>query len=64
MPPHNTLCIIANRLRFGQWFDGRTHYNVSRAKSASMKGAYPDCHGTPKQHKKPSHINMFTNDFF
>ena len=64
MPPHEVLCIIANRLRFGQWFDGTTHYNVSRAKKASMKGNYLDCHGSSKLHKKRSHINMFTNDFF
>lgn len=64
MPPHNILCIIANRLRFGQRFDGTTHYNVSREKNASMAGAYPDCHGVGKLHKKHTHINMFTNDFF
>lgn len=64
MPPHEALCIIANRLRFGQWFDGTTHYNVSREKKASMVGIYPDCHGADTPHKKHTHINMFTNDFF
>lgn len=64
MPPHNILCIIANCLRFGQWFDGTTHYNVSREKNASMIGTYPDCHGAVTPHKKRTHINMFTNDFF
>ena len=64
MPPHNVLCIIANRLRFGQWFVGATHYNVSRDKKASMEGTYPDCHGVSKRHQKHSHINMFTSDFF
>lgn len=64
MPPHNVLCIIGNCLRFGQWFDGRTHYNVSKDKKASMKGMYPDCHGVDQPHQKDSHINMFTNDFF
>lgn len=29
-----------------------------------MKGDYPDCHGAMKRHKKHTHINMFTNDFF
>ena len=64
MPPHNVLCIIANCLRFGRKFDGTTHYNVSKANKASMKGDYPDCHGAMKRHKKHTHINMFTNDFF
>ncbi|HEX8466738.1 MAG TPA: hypothetical protein VF620_02910 [Allosphingosinicella sp.] len=64
MPPHNVLCIIANRLRFGQWFDGTRHYNVSRENSASMVGTYPDCHDADTPHKKRTHINMFTNDFF
>ncbi|WP_267347124.1 hypothetical protein [Sphingomonas sp. GM_Shp_2] len=64
MPPHNLLCIIANRFRFGKWFDGTTHYNVSRAKGASVVGTYPDCHGALTAHKKRTHINMFTSDFF
>ncbi|WEQ54207.1 hypothetical protein LV564_00020 (plasmid) [Komagataeibacter nataicola] len=64
MPPHNALCIIGNCLRFGQRFDGTTHYNVSRDKGASMKGTYLDCHGSCRLHQKHSHINMFTNNFF
>jgi len=64
IPPHQTLCVIANRMRFGRKFDGTTHYNVSRDKNASMKGDYPDCHGVSRLHGKDSHINMFTNDYF
>lgn len=64
IPPHEPLCVISNRLRFGRRFDGRTHYNVSREKKASMKGTYPDCHDTNRENEKPSHINMFTNDYY
>ncbi|WP_157020548.1 hypothetical protein [Paracoccus sp. 228] len=64
MPPHNVLCIVSNNMRFGHKFDGATHYNVSRNKDASMRGNYTDCHGNVREHRKDSHINMFTNDFF
>jgi hypothetical protein len=64
IPPHSVLCIMANRLRFGQRFDGTTHYNVSREKKAAMVGSYQDCHGTDTLNKKRTHLNMFTNDFF
>lgn len=63
IPPHNVLCTIANCFRFGQHFDGAIHYNVSRD-GDSIVGIYTDCHGVNKQHTRPTHINMFTNDFF
>jgi hypothetical protein len=62
-PPHDALCILSNRLRFGRVFDGTTHYNVSREKAA-MDGEYFDCHGTKRGGGKGSHLNMFTNDYF
>ena len=64
MPPHDVLCVVSNNMRFGQRFDGTTHYNVSRDKSAPMKEKYTDCHGGVREHGKDSHVNMFTNDFF
>jgi hypothetical protein len=64
MPPHDVFCVISNSFRFGRRFDGATHYNVSRDRDGSMSGKYADCHGSVRSHKKRSHINMFTNDYF
>lgn len=64
IPPHQVLCVVSNSMRFGHRFDGTIHYNVSRDKDASMKGNYNDCHGLVREHRKNSHVNMFTNDFF
>lgn len=64
IPPHNTLCVIANCLRFGLRFDGTTHFNVSRDNDASMIGAYPNCHSVKQPNARRSHVNMFSSDFF
>lgn len=63
-PPHTILCRIGNCFRFGQRFDGRTHYNVSKDNKKSMRGQYRNCHGENKTNPTDSHINMFSNDFF
>jgi len=64
IPPHDQLCILSNNLRFGRRFDGTTHYNVSRDNGGSMVGVYVDCHGKIRSHRKRTHLNMFTNDYF
>jgi hypothetical protein len=62
-PPHTTLCIAANRHRFGHHFKSIEHFNVSRD-GGVMDADYPNCHGKVKKGGGANHLNMFTNDFF
>lgn len=64
IPPHNDLCILRNRFRFGRAFNGRIHYNVSRDNGDKMTGEYIDCHNSMRSNLVATHINMFTSDFF
>lgn len=64
IPPHDQLCLLANGYRFGRWFDGTRHYNVSRDRDEKMAGNYLDCHNAQKPGTGAKHLNMFTNDFF
>jgi hypothetical protein len=65
IPPHNLLCLLGNRHRFGRAFDHLRHYNVSMdGENATMDDTYPDCHSNERSGGGKRHLNMFTNDFF
>lgn len=63
-PPHSPICVLGNKFRFGCWFDGNKHFNVSMEKNGPMNGLYPDCHGAHRKGSGDDHLNMFSNDFF
>ena len=65
IPPHTDLCVLSNQLRFGRLFDGKRHYNVTKAHPhGTMDEHYPDCHSSFKSGEGKTHLNMFSNDFF
>ena len=64
IPPHNDLCVLANAFRFGRYFSGERHFNVSRERDEELPGNYLDCHGGRRGGDGAKHLNMFTNDFF
>ncbi len=61
--PHDYMCALKNRFRYGVALDPEYHYNVSIA-GGSIKGkAFSDCHGADVKHPRSSHLNMFPSGF-
>ena len=64
---HQPYCELTGNLRFGWKIDSERHYNVSETEKdeTSIEGTFADCHSSSHDVKdRPTHLNMFSNDFF
>ena len=63
--PHNLLCDISAKYRFGCRIDEFTHFNVCYEKSSENRLTVnlENCHGEWKVYKNRTHLNIFSNDY-
>ena len=61
--PHDYICALKNRFRYGVALDVEYHYNVSVAGKSIKSQAFNDCHGAAVTRPRDSHLNMFPSGF-
>jgi len=62
--PHNFLCDLNARYRFGCKIDELRHFNVMKdGKDTLICGKFINCHNGDVNFTDRTHLNMFSNDF-
>lgn len=65
--PHNRLCILSGRFRFGCKLEPEQHYNMykeERGSTTVSPVSIKNCHGSEGRPKAETHANVFPNDYF
>jgi len=63
-PPHNLICALNSRFRFGRKYDDRRHFNVSVERpKTSISGYFTTCHCETSRFSSDTHLNVFPNNY-
>lgn len=64
--PHNELCVLAGRFRFGCKLEPEQHYNMYKEVGSTTVSpeSIKNCHGSEGRPRAETHVNIFSNDYF
>lgn len=60
--PHNAMCVLSSRLRFGGALPDGFHFDCVRNENDCLEGALPNCHDAAENMKGKPHVNIGPND--
>jgi hypothetical protein len=65
IPPHDLICRVNSRFRFGRRYDENRHFNVTvRGERDKISGSIVNCHREMTAVSSRSHLNVFPNGYF